>query len=599
MSQVAASGGFSAIQTQLKELKRRTDEAKSLLEKQQALLQQRGIKLPVNAIDRLWTLRSSIDTLSVGLVDSHMKLQQLRRLADTTALINSAQETDEVLNQVMETVIQLTQAERGYIVLKNRHTGELEFTVARGLSAEETAIGGRIVSWTIINQVVESGEPLLTVNAGADDNLAHSESIAGFALLSILAVPLKVRDEVIGVAYCDNRVMAGLFKENELDLLTSFGQQAAVAIENARLFEDIRAQMALVEEMQIRLSNIFASIGSGVITINGENCVIVCNEAVEGITGINNEACNGLPLREVLHGVTEHFYENVEMVRNEQTQHIWAERFELHGRQKYWQVVASPLRGEDQVNHGVALVIDDLTERKEQEEQRRLLGTFVSEALLENIGSISEFDTSPTERTISAMFADMRGFTAFSEYLQPEDLMRVVNRYLGAASDAITSHDGIVDKYLGDAITALWNTQLNHQADHALRALRAAQKIMQEVYALHEVVDPDHQLHFGIGIHTGLSVLGMVGGANRIEFAALGEATEDSKFLQENAEPGEIIISADTYELVKHHFEADAIAPAKMTPGFERHQVIYRVAVGGGNGSGMSGAFNGNSQNRP
>ncbi|MDE2951365.1 MAG: GAF domain-containing protein [Chloroflexota bacterium] len=593
MSQAAV--GFSAIQTQLKELKQRTDEAKSLLQRQQALLQKRGIKLPVNAIDRLWSLRSSIDALSVGLVDSHMKLQQLRRLADTTALINSAQETDEVLNQVMETVIQLTQAERGYIVLKNQHTGELEFTVARGLSAEETAIGGRIVSWTIINQVVESGEPLLTVNAGAEDSLAHSESIAGFALLSILAVPLKVRDEVIGVAYCDNRVMAGLFKENELELLTSFGQQAAVAIENARLFEDIRAQMALVEEMQIRLSNIFASIGSGVITINGDNCVLVCNEAVEGITGINNEACNGLPLREVLSGVTEHFYENVEMVRDEQMQHIWAERFELQGRQKYWQVVASPLRGEDQVNHGVALVIDDLTERKEQEEQRRLLGTFVSEALLENIGSISEFDTSPTERTISAMFADMRGFTAFSESLQPEDLMRVVNRYLGAASDAITSHDGIVDKYLGDAITALWNTQLNHQTDHALRALRAAQKIMEEVYALHEVLDPGHQLHFGIGIHTGPSVLGMVGGANRIEFAALGEATEDSKFLQENAEPGEIIISADTYELVKHHFEADAIAPTKMEAGFERHKVIYRVAPGGRNGGGMSGARNGHS----
>ena len=595
MSSVAASSGFSAIQTQLKGLKQRTDEAKSLLEKQQALLQQRGIKMPVNAIDRLWTLRSSIDKLSVGLVDSHMKLQQLRRLADTTALVNSAQETDEVLNQVMETVIQLTQAERGYIVLKNRHTGELEFTVARGLSAEETAIGGRIVSWTIINQVVDSGEPLLTVNAGTDDSLAHSESIVGFALLSILAVPLKVRDEVIGVAYCDNRVMAGLFKENELDLLTSFGQQAAVAIENARLFEDIRAQMELVEEMQIRLSNIFASIGSGVITINGDNCVIVCNEAAEGITGIKNDDCNGLPLREVLHGVTEIFYENIETVRHDHMQHLWAERFELNGQQKYWQVVASPLRGDDHVNRGVALVIDDLTERKEQEEQRRLLGTFVSEALLENIGSISELDTSPTERTISAIFADVRGFTAFSENLQPEDLMRIINRYLGAASDAVTTHDGIVDKYLGDAITALWNTQLNHQADHAIRALWAAKAIMEEMHTLHEVVDPDHQLHFGIGIHTGHSVLGMVGGANRIEFAALGEATDDSKFLQENAEPGEIIISADTFALVKNHFEAEAIPPTKMKAGFEHHAVIYRVGAGRLNGSGMSGAFNGKS----
>ena len=593
MSQAASSSGFSAIQSQLKGLKQRADEVKTLLEKQQELLRRRGITLPANAIDRLWTLRSSIDKLSVGLVDSHMKLQQLRRLADTTALVNSAQETDEVLNQVMETVIQLTQAERGYIVLRNRDTGELEFRVARGLSAEETAIGGRIVSWTIINRVVESGEPLLTVNAGADDNLAHSESIVGFALLSILAVPLKVRDKVIGVAYCDNRVMAGLFKENELDLLTSFGQQAAVAIENAQLFEDIRAQMALIEEMQIRLSNIFASIGSGVITINGENLIIVCNEAAEEITGIHNEDAIGLPLRQVLYGVTETFYDYLEMVRREHMQHIWAERFELHGLQKYWQVVASPLRGDDQVNHGVAMVIDDLTERKEQEEQRRLLGTFVSEALLDNIGSISELDTSPTERTISAMFADVRGFTAFSEYLEPEDLMRIINRYLGAASDAITTCDGIVDKYLGDAITALWNTQLNHQADHAERAVRAAQAILAEVLALHEIIDPDHQLYFGIGIHTGHAVLGMVGGANRIEFAALGEATDDCKFLQENAEPGEIIISADTYALVQDLFEVDAIEPKKMKPGFEHHKVIYRVRVDRYADNGISAAVNG------
>ena len=257
MSEVASATGFSAIQTQLKGLKTRADEVKSLLEQQQELLRRRGISLPASAIDRLWTVRSSIDKLSVALVDTHMQLQQLRRLAETTALVNSAQETDEVLNEVMETVIQLTQAERGYIVLRNRDTGEMEFAVARGLSAEETAAGGRIVSWSVINMVAESGEPLLTVDAGADEQFSHSESIAGFSLLSILAVPLIARDEVIGVAYCDNRIMAGLFKENELGLLTSFGQQAAVAIENARLFEDIRAQMALIEEMQVRLSNIF------------------------------------------------------------------------------------------------------------------------------------------------------------------------------------------------------------------------------------------------------------------------------------------------------------------------------------------------------
>ena len=209
MSQQVGKSGFSAIQSEVRGLKQRADEIKTMLEQQQELLRRRGINLPPSAIDRLWSVRSSIDKLSVGLVDTHMQLQQLRRLAETTALINSPQETDQVLNQVMDTVIQLTQAERGYIVLKNRESGELEFTVARGLSAEETAAGGRIVSWSVINLVVESGEPLLTVDAGADEQFSHSESIAGFNLLSILAVPLKARDEVIGVAYCDNRVMAG------------------------------------------------------------------------------------------------------------------------------------------------------------------------------------------------------------------------------------------------------------------------------------------------------------------------------------------------------------------------------------------------------
>ena len=575
MNQNIGRSDFSTTQAQLRELKQRAEEMKNMLEQQQRLLRQRGISLPGDAIDKLWPLRSGIDKLSLGLVDSQMKLQQLRRLAETTALINSVQETDEVLNEVMETVIQMTQAERGYIVLRNHDTGELEFKVARGLSAEESASGGRIVSWSIINRVAETGEPLLTVNAGADDNISHSESIVGFALLSILAVPLIVRNEVIGVAYCDNRIMAGLFKENELDLLTSFGQQAAVAIENARLFEDIRAQLALIEEMQIRLSNIFASIGSGVITINGNNDVIVCNDAAEEIIGSKNPLAH--PLREVLPTVTDSFYDYIEQVRAERTQHIWLEKFAHNGRQNYWQVVASPLRSEDQVNRGIALVIDDLTERKEQEEQRRLLGTFVLEELLENIDSISEMDTSPAERTISAMFADLRDFTTFSERLQPEELMKIVNRYLGAASDAITSCGGIVDKYLGDAVTGLWNTQLNQQDDHAVQAVKAARAIINAVYALHDVLEPEQQLYFGIGIHTGPAVLGMVGGASRIEFAALGEAADDCKFLQENAEPGELIISAETYERVKDHFEAEAMTPKKPRPGFERHTRIYKV----------------------
>jgi len=575
MNEQPTTSSLSLVQVHLRQLKKRTADASQLLKQQHEILRQRGMNLPSSAIDGLRNLRMGIDKLSNTLLDSQVELRQLRKLADTSALINSAQETDEVLNQVMETVMQLTQAERGYIVLRNRETDELEFRVARGMGAVESESSQRIVSWSVINQVAETGKAVLTDNASTDANIKSGDSIMTFSLRSILAVPLNVRGKVIGVAYCDNRITAGLFKQNELDLLTSFGQQAAVAIENAQLFEDIRAQLAAIEAMQTQLYNIFASIATGVITINGDDYVIVYNEAAEKITG--SEYAIGHHLRDALPNVTDRFYERLAQVRETQKQMIWGEQFEQDGQKRYWQVVASPLRGEDMVDNGLALVIDDLTERKAQEEQRKLLGTFVSDAILENIGSIDAIDTSPTERTITALFADVRGFTAFSENLEPEDLMKIINRYLSVASDAITLFEGIVDKYMGDAVTGLWNTQLNQQEDHARLAVQAAQAVIFDLYALHEVLEADQQLYFGIGIHTGPSILGMVGGERRVEFAALGEAMDDCKFLQESAGPGEIIISPQTYELVKDFFEAEPMPPKKMKKGFEHYTVIYKV----------------------
>ena len=84
-----------------------------------------------------------------------------------------------------------------------------------------------------------------------------------------------------------------------------------------------------------------------------------------------------------------------------------------------------------------------------------------------------------------------------------------------------------------------------------------------DLYALHEVLPEDHRLFYGTGIHTGPAVLGNVGGGGREEFSAMGEAMEISKLLQENAGPGEIIISEQTYEIVKDAFECEEIVPQK------------------------------------
>jgi class 3 adenylate cyclase len=226
--------------------------------------------------------------------------------------------------------------------------------------------------------------------------------------------------------------------------------------------------------------------------------------------------------------------------------------------ERVWTVNLSPLRDPNGGGTGLALVLDDLTDQRQREAQMKEVSRYMPAALLKNIRSVDEINIGGEEREISALFADVRGFTKFSEKLEPEVLMRVINRYLSVASDAVNLYEGIVEKYLGDAVTGLFNTQLNPQPDHALRAVRAAMSILYDLFALHEEMPDDQRLLYGIGIHTGTAVLGNVGGRDRKEFAALGDATQICKILQESAK-GDIVISEDTYQHVKNHVECEKI----------------------------------------
>src|SRR5690349_15207678 len=118
---------IASTQEVVRELTQRTIELAGLLRSQQDILRKRGMNLPSGALDTLRTVQLRLDALSKQLLNSQIELRQLRALAQTTALLNSSLDTNEVLNQVMDTVIQLTGAERGYILLKDKQVGEMQF----------------------------------------------------------------------------------------------------------------------------------------------------------------------------------------------------------------------------------------------------------------------------------------------------------------------------------------------------------------------------------------------------------------------------------------------------------------------------------------
>lgn len=163
-----------------------------------------------------------------------LSVQHLSTLYEITRKLNSTLDLDEVLNYVMDRVIEVTGAERGFLMLLDEASGQFSFQVARGMDQSHIKRPQFKVSRTIVNEVQMTGEPVLTDNA--QHRYSTTESVVLMSLRSIMCVPITMRDKMIGLVYVDNKSYEGIFDTDHLQLLTAFASQAGFAIENARLY---------------------------------------------------------------------------------------------------------------------------------------------------------------------------------------------------------------------------------------------------------------------------------------------------------------------------------------------------------------------------
>jgi PAS domain S-box-containing protein len=508
--------------------------------------------LPPNTLEGLSNLESMLSRLSeqVNLIEEERS--KLLALATTTQAVNSSLELDEVLQLVMDTIVRLIEAERGFLMLRDMQ-GNMITRVARNWEHESISPNEFGISRTIIQRVIDSGEPVLTTNAQEDPRFGGQDSIVAYNLCSILCVPLKAKAELIGVIYADNRIRSGIFKEAEKDLLTVFANQAAIAIENARLFASVRRTLAEVTELKNLMDNIFASIASGVLTADLQDQITLCNRAAEAILGQSNAKLVGQRLDEAF---PLELQAHLASVRDTDKPVMGLEITYNHpqfGAQD-WRLNLSPLKDANQTTQGVAIVVDDMTEHNKLEAQRRLLERMVSPAVLDQINPDS-LQIGGQQRDITVLFADIRGFTSYSEKRSPAELVAVLNRYLAAGAEAVLAQEGTVDKFLGDAVMAWFNAPLP-QVDHSLRAVRAALALKSAVETLHAELPSESHLSFGVGIHYGEAVLGWIGTEKRLEYTAIGDSVNTAKRIQENAARNQILISKEVYERVKDQVEA-------------------------------------------
>ncbi|NOY98247.1 MAG: GAF domain-containing protein [Chloroflexi bacterium] len=514
-------------------------------------------------LDDLSHLEGTLYRVSRRVASFEEEHSNMIALADISQVVNSSLELDEVLRIVMDTIVRLTGAERGFLMLRDEN-GKMVTRIARNWEQESINTSEFAISQSVIRRVIDEGEPVLTTNAQEDPRFGGQESIIAHNMRSILCVPLKVKNELTGVLYADNRIRSGIFTEAARNLLTAFANQAAIAIENARLFASLRYTLAEVTELKNLMDNIFASITSGVITANVKDQITLCNHAAESIIGHTTAEIVGHRLDEIFPSLADNILPHLIAVRQTdepivdlEITHTLPERGSVD-----WRLNLSPLKDADQTTQGVAIVLDDLTERKRLEAQRRLFERMVSPAVIQQLDPDS-LHLGGKRGDISILFADIRGFTSYSEQRSPEELVSVLNRYLAAAAEAVLAQEGTIDKFLGDAVMAWFNAPIP-QPDHTMRAVRTALAIRDAVQKLHAELPPEAHLSFGVGIHYGEVVLGLIGTEKRLEYTAIGDSVNTTKRIQENSANNQILISAEAYQRVNKQVKAKLYAPLRV-----------------------------------
>jgi PAS domain S-box-containing protein len=402
------------------------------------------------------------------------------------------------------------------------------------------------------------------------------------AVGAVVYVPLRTRERLSGWLALGPKRSGQPYTSDDLAFLSALADQSALAVENARLFANVRRNLSAITEMKHLMDDVFSSIASGVITTDVGDKVTLFNHAAEVILGIPADEVIGAPCRQVLQPLGDDLQALLTMVKRGDAPVVAYEvQQELPTRGPVWlRMSLSPLKDSRNVTTGVTIVVDDLTERRQWEARaRRIRGTFeryVAPAVVERLlSSPASVRLGGVRQEITSFYADIRGFTVFSEKTEPEFQIEVLNRHLTLAAGAILAHEGTLDKFVGDGAMAIFNAPVP-QADHTLRAVRAALAMQRAIREHHAEVDEQERLHFGIGIAIGEAVVGNIGSAVLQNFTAVGDCVNLSSRLSDLAGPGEILISARAYERVAEHIEARLVGHVQVR-GHSQLDLVYEV----------------------
>ena len=482
-------------------------------------------------------------------IQSHVALEQMEQarkkeleFMDLVSEISSELELTSLLSKIIATITTMLDAERSSLFINDEKTNELFTMVGEGLSQElrfPNHMG-------IAGHVFTSGETVNIPHAYADLRFNPGvDKQTGFFTRSMLCAPVTNKDgKIIGVSQVLNK-QGGSFTKEDVSRLTAFTSQISIGIENASLFDNIQSLMNYNESMLNSMSN-------GVITVNEEGFIEKCNPACMGLMHIENEEeVLKVKIKDFFKGKNKWLLDKFKDVKEDE--YIADAELEFGGEKLSTNLTIMPLSGNEGESLGSLLMIEDISnEKRMKSTMSRYMDADLADQLL---AAGDSGDVMGGQESIgTVLFSDIRSFTTLTESLGAQGTVGFLNDYFTIMVDCIQKEGGMLDKFIGDAIMAIFGTPVAHDDDPD-RGLRAAIQMMVGLNEFNAVrksqgLPPvDH----GMGLNTEQIVSGNIGSPKRMDYTVIGDGVNLAARVESSCKKygAHILMSEHTFHALK------------------------------------------------
>ncbi|WP_293678386.1 adenylate/guanylate cyclase domain-containing protein [uncultured Phenylobacterium sp.] len=449
----------------------------------------------------------------------------LRRLLDVNISITSEMQLETLLTKVVEVTSKVIRADRTSLFLHDPKRRELFSVVAEGLDTRQIRFPATdgLAGW-----VFTHGEAVNLADAYADPRFNRQiDAATGYRTQGVLTVPVTARDgRRLGVMQALNRLDGASFDTADLERMSAFAAQAAVAIDNATLFSDVAAERNYNE-------SILRSMSAGVVTLDREVKQAKLNAAAARILQAPVTRLEGVDVRAWIANSNPDLLTEIDAVAKGGPSRtlLDADVRTARGHTISANLSIVPLIGEKGAA-GLLILIEDISEGKRmQSAMRRFMSQKVVDQVMDHDQDELLFGTACRA---SVLFADIRNFTSLAETLQPRQTVDMLNEVFSELVEAVSAHDGVLDKFLGDAVMAVYGAPISTPRDpqNAVESAVAMLEMLEDLNKRRRRRGRD-PLHLGLGIATGDVVAGTVGSLKRMDYTVIGDSVNLASRLQQ------------------------------------------------------------------